>query len=90
MLGLSALYLLVAYVVLPRYWQHHDTQRPNFADIARVTRSGDGVPGDPLNIAIFGSEDRLRGAMKASGWYVADQLDVHDSLRIAADTLLHR
>lgn len=88
--GLIAVYLLIAYVVMPRYWHRYDDQHPDFADVPRITHGGDGVPGDPLNVAVRGSQERLHDAMQAAGWYVADKLDVYDSLRIATDTVLHR
>jgi len=49
-----------------------------------------GHPGDPLNIAVIGSEDQLLRIMADAHWDPADPITVRSSLRIAIDTVVRR
>jgi len=55
-----------------------------------VTQTRDGIPGDPLNVALVGSEAEIRAVLSAAGWHAADPMGVRSDLRIAADTVLAR
>ena len=56
----------------------------------RITRTGAGIPGDPLNVSFIGSEDDLLSALLEAGWYPADPITLKSSLRIAESTIFHR
>ncbi|MDX1947156.1 MAG: LssY C-terminal domain-containing protein [Pirellulaceae bacterium] len=83
-------YLVVAYVLLPLGWRSYLKHHPALADAPTVTHTKTGIPGDPLNIALVGSETALHRGMLAAGWYPADPVTLETSLRIAADTVLRR
>ena len=68
----------------------HFRRHPFFAQTARITLTGDGHPGDPINIGLVGSEEDVVRAMRAAGWYPADPITFASSVRIAADTVLRR
>ncbi len=88
LLGSAAvLYGLLAYVVAPDAWQRYVRSHPAIDDVPNLTLGGDGLPGDPVNLTLYGDEAALRAAMGAAGWTVADPLDLRDDLRIAADTV---
>src|SRR5215470_6319226 len=78
-LGLT--YALAAYVILPRavrmglkvLQQKH---------VPRYTLTGDGLPGDPVNLALIGTFQQLRSAFAAAGWTEADRLGVASSWRM--------
>ena len=55
-----------------------------------MTQTADGHPGDPINVGMVGSEQELNGAMTAAGWFPANPITLGSSVRIAADTVLHR
>jgi hypothetical protein len=77
---------LLAYLVLPRL--HRILTHlyvPNYF-IGR-TRTSDGLLGDPVNLAVNGSEARVHAALAAAGWTRADDVTVASSLRIIASTL---
>jgi hypothetical protein len=84
-------YGVVAYLVAPemysRYYRRHD---PVTGSLPRLTRTGSDIPGDPVNIALLGSESEIVRAMTGSGWFVAQRLGLESDLRIAADTVLRR
>ena len=46
-------YGLLAYVVLPAAWTHYEHQK-GLADLPMVTRTGQGIPGDPINVGLIG------------------------------------
>lgn len=89
-LGVIAAYLSIAYVLLPLYWRSHTKRHPALDDAPRITHTANGIPGDPLNVALVGTEDDLLAAMHAAHWFPADPITLKSSWRIAAGTVLHR
>lgn len=89
-LASAAAYFLLAYLILPRLWRHHETRRAVFGDSPRVTHTASDIPGDPLNIALVGAEEELIRAMTAAGWDPADPLTFRSSGRIVVDTILRK
>jgi hypothetical protein len=82
-------WVLVAYFLLPRLQTIlAHIYVPDYF-IGR-TRINEGLLGDPVNIALLGSEQQVRGAMTAAGWQLADQLGFRSGLRIVASTLSRR
>ena len=59
------LYFLLAYIVLPLTWRHYEHQKA-LADLPMVTRTGDGIPGDPINVGLVGSREDVLCAMNAA------------------------
>ena len=90
LLGIVAFtYLLLAYVVLPALWSHHEHE-PGLASLPMVTRTSTGIPGDALNVGLVGSEaDVLRG-MEAAGWFPADPVTFRSSIAIVGSVVLDR
>lgn len=85
-----ALYLVVAYVALPLDWRWYVHRHPAIDEVPGITRTSDGIPGDPVNVALVGDHDQVVGLMLAAGWNPADKLSLESSLKIAADTVLSR
>jgi hypothetical protein len=77
-------YLIVAYVALPIYWMRYTRQHPSLADIPNITHTADGIPGDPLNVSLIGTEIDLKRIMRAAQWYPADPLSLRSRLEIAS------
>ena len=88
-LGL-AVWAVVAYLVVPRLWTHYFETATPLPDVERVTHTSDSHPGDPVNVALEGSEEQLIKAMTAAGWYPADPVTLRSSVQIAVDTVLRR
>ncbi len=80
---------LTAYVVLPFFWKHYEHQR-GLAGLPMVTRTAQGIPGDPLNVGLVGSREDLVRAMVAAGWSPADPITLRTSLEIAGSVILDR
>jgi hypothetical protein len=84
-----AIYGLAAYVVLPMAWTHYEHQ-PGLADRPMVTRTGQGIPGDPLNVGLVGAREDVLHAMHAAGWYPADPITWRSSVEIVGSVVLDR
>jgi hypothetical protein len=55
-----------------------------------VTRTGQGIPGDPVNVGLIGEAKDLLCAMHAAGWYPADPITLKSSIEIVGSVLLDR
>jgi hypothetical protein len=89
-LALVLVYLAVAYLAVPWAWKFHARRHPDLSSSPRITRTAAGIPGDPLNIALVGSDSDIVRAMTAGGWHPADPITFQTSLRIVERTLLKR
>lgn len=83
-------YLAVAYLIVPQLWKRYARKHPSFDDNPRLTETGDGHPGDALNVALTGTESELKAIMLAAKWYPADPLGLESDVRIGVDTVLKR
>ena len=88
--GLLLFWIVAAYLLIPMVWKSYAKHRPTFDDNPRITRTSDGHPGDPLNVALIGTEAQLESIMGAAKWYPAAALGLKSDLKIAADTVLSR
>jgi hypothetical protein len=84
------LYLVAAYVIMPLVWKRDVRLHPNLFDAPRITHTPDGIPGDPVNVALLGSEADVIRAMTKAKWDPADPLTFMSSVRIAVDSVLRR
>jgi len=82
-------YGLLAYLVLPGFWTHYEHQR-GLANLPMVTRTGQGIPGDPMNVGLIGDLGDVVCAMHAAGWYPADPITLKSSIAIVGSVLLDR
>ena len=82
-------YTLLAYFLLPALWSHHEQQK-HLAYLPMVTRTAQGIPGDPINVGLVGNARDVLCAMQAAGWYPADAVTWRSSLEIVGSVLLDR
>jgi hypothetical protein len=87
--ALGVTYALAAYVILPRVVRMslktlHRRSVPSF------TLTGDGFPGDPVNLVLIGRFQSLRAAFANAGWIEADPLNLKSSWRMAVAFVLNR
>ncbi|MGB6389521.1 MAG: hypothetical protein WBF23_08590, partial [Methyloceanibacter sp.] len=50
---------VVAYLIVPRLWVAYFRRHPLLTQLARITQTGDGHPGDPINLALLGTDEEL-------------------------------
>src|SRR3954463_501523 len=84
-----AFWVLLAYLVLPRLHRILTTIYVPDYFIGRA-RTSDGLLGDPVNLALLGSEYGVHAAMIAAGWTRADDVTGRSSLRIISSTITRR
>jgi hypothetical protein len=77
-LAVGLTYAIAAYVILPQVIRLglkllHRKRVPSF------TTTGDGLPGDPVNVALVGTLPQLRTAFATLGWSEADRLSLSSS-----------
>jgi hypothetical protein len=77
-LALALTYGVAAYIVLPRVVRVglKILQRKR---VPSFTITGDGLPGDPVNLVLIGTLQQLRAAFAISGWSEADRLSLTSS-----------
>jgi hypothetical protein len=80
-LALALTYGVAAYIILPRAVRMglKILQRKR---VPRFTITGDGLPGDPVNLVLIGTLQQLHAAFAISGWSEADRLGVASSWRM--------
>jgi hypothetical protein len=89
MAAVAVTYGLAAYLILPRVvlislriLQHKR--------VPRYTITGDGLPGDPVNLVLIGTQRQLHAAFAAAGWTVADPLGLKSSWRMVRAFVLNK
>ena len=82
-------YELIAYIVLPRIWTHYEHQK-GLAGLTMVTRTAQGIPGDPINVGLVGTKADVLCAMHAAAWYPADPITFRSSVEIVGSVVLDR
>src|SRR5262249_7641195 len=88
-LAVAVTYGLAAYVILPRAIRIglrilHRGRVPSY------TITGDGLPGDPVNLALIGTIGQLRRAFRVAGWAEADPLGIASSRRMVRAFVMNR
>ena len=84
-----AAYISLAYLLLPALWTHYEHQK-GLAAMSMVTRTAQGIPGDPMNVGLIGDLGDVVCAMHAAGWYPADRITLKSSIEIVGSVLLDR
>jgi hypothetical protein len=82
-------YTAIAYYALPALWSHYEHQK-DLASLPMVTRTAQGIPGDPINVGLIGDKLDVLCAMQAAGWYPADPVTLKSSIEIAGSVLMDR
>ena len=87
-LALAVTYGIAAYVVLPRVVRYgmKILQRRR---VPRFTITGDGLPGDPVNLVLIGTRQQLQSAFACAGWSEADRLGLASSWRMVRAFVLN-
>lgn len=88
-IGVPLAYLMLAYVILPPLWSHHEHE-PGLASLPMVTRTASDIPGDAINVGLVGSKEDVLRAMHAAGWFPADPITWRSSVKIVGSVMLDR
>ena len=82
-------YGIVAYIALPLAWTHYEYQK-GLARHPMVTRTAQGIPGDPINVGLVGDKADVLCALHAAAWYPADPITLRSSVEIIGSVVLDR
>jgi hypothetical protein len=85
----AAVWLICAYGIAPFVWRHYEHQH-GLAGLSMVTRTKAGVPADPINVGLVGSQQDVLCAMHEAGWDPADPVTFRSSVEIIGSVLLDR
>jgi LssY C-terminus len=88
-LALALTYGVAAYVILPRVVRM-SLKIMQRKSVPSFTVTGDGLPGDPVNLALVGTFAQLRVAFTTAGWTEADQLGLKSSWGMVVAFVLNR
>jgi LssY C-terminus len=77
-LAVGITYGFAAYIILPRIIRL-GLRILRHQRVPSYTITGDGLPGDPVNVALVGTLQQLRSAFAISGWSEADRLGLASS-----------
>ena len=80
-LALTFSYAVAAYIILPRS-VHLGLAILHRKRVPSYTMTGDGLPGDPINVVLAGTLAQLRAAFAAAGWSEADRLSIASAWRM--------
>jgi len=80
-LALALTYGIAAYIILPRVVRV-GLKILLRKRVPRFTITGDGLPGDPVNLVLIGTRQQLRDAFTIAGWSEADRLGLTSSWRM--------
>jgi hypothetical protein len=82
------IWVLASYVLLPRLNRLLARIYVPSYFIGR-TKTSDGLLGDPINLAVIGTQELLRSSMLSAGWSEPDSVTLRSSWRIIRAALLH-
>ena len=80
-LALAITYGIAAYIILPRIVRM-SLKILLRKRVPRFTITGDGLPGDPVNLVLTGTLQQLSAAVELAGWTQADRLGLVSSWRM--------
>jgi hypothetical protein len=89
LVAIALAYLLAAYLILP-FFVHMGLLILRRGRIPSYTREADGLPADPVNIVLLGSEDTLLNAFAKAGWIESDDLTLRTGWKMCVAFVLNR
>ena len=88
-MALGLAYAVAAYLILPQIVLM-SLKVLKRKSVPSFTLTGDGFPGDPVNLALVGTFSELTGAFAKAGWFEADPLGLKSSWGMAVSFVLDR
>lgn len=89
LLAATLLYVGLAYLIVPAFWSYRDHGLDLLPEEMRTT-TPQGIPGDPINVALVGSRAELLHAFASAKWKAADAITWRSSLEIGESVLFDR
>jgi hypothetical protein len=91
-LAVVLIYLAGAYLVMPWFWKRYADRHPELENQPGMTYTAavDGIPADPINVALIGTKTEVMTIMLNAKWFPADPLTFKSSLEIAEASVFKR
>ncbi|TPM95335.1 LssY C-terminal domain-containing protein [Mesorhizobium sp. B2-1-5] len=86
---LLATYLVLAYVAAPEFWTFRDRGFRS-QSFEMVTHTPQGIPGDPINVGLIGTQKEVVHAFAVAGWDTADAVTLRTAIEIGESVLFSR
>ncbi|TPK49127.1 MULTISPECIES: LssY C-terminal domain-containing protein [unclassified Mesorhizobium] len=86
---LMATYLGLAYVAAPEFWTFRDRGFRS-QSFEMVTHTPQGIPGDPINVGLIGTQKEVVHAFAVAGWDTADAVTLRTAIDIGESVLFSR
>ncbi|MBZ9853343.1 LssY C-terminal domain-containing protein [Mesorhizobium sp. CA13] len=86
---LLAAYLALAYVAAPEFWTFRDRGFRS-QSFEMVTHTPQGIPGDPINVGLIGTQKEVVHAFAVAGWDTADAVTLRTAIDIGESVLFSR
>ncbi|MBZ9810146.1 LssY C-terminal domain-containing protein [Mesorhizobium sp. BR1-1-9] len=86
---LLATYLALAYVAAPEFWTFRDRGFRS-QSFEMVTHTPQGIPGDPINVGLIGTQKEVVHAFAVAGWDTADAITLRTAIDIGESVLFSR
>jgi LssY C-terminus len=87
--AVAVTYGLAAYLILP-WTVRMGLKILHRRKVPRYTMTGDGLPGDPVNLVLIGTLQQLHAAFGSCAWSAADRLNLASCLRMAKTFMLNQ
>ena len=87
--ALAVTYAIGAYAILP-YAVRMGLKFSQLRHVPSFTVAADGLPADPVNLALYGTKEQLRAAFAAIGWVEAEKLTLASSWRMVKTFVFNR
>jgi hypothetical protein len=81
--------LIGAWAALPLAWRHYEHHK-GLEGRPMVTRTKQGIPGDPINFGLVGALGDIACAFNRAGWHAANPVTLTSSLKIVGSVALRR
>jgi hypothetical protein len=81
---------IAAYIMIPVLWTRYAHRHPSLEDLPGIAYTADGIPADPINVALIGTKAGVMKIMLAAKWYPADQLTFRSCLEIVEASVFKR
>lgn len=87
--ALLTAYLALAYFAAPEFWTFRDRGLRN-QRFEMVTHTPQGIPGDPINVGLVGTQKEVVHAFAVAGWDTADAVTLKTAIDIGESVLFSR
>lgn len=80
-------WVMLSYGLLPKLWQHSNRAKAETRLV--VTRTKQGLPGDPINVSVQGDRNDLLCLFGRIGWRIPQRVSLKSAVKISASIVVN-